>query len=269
MDGSRIIVRAMVGKRGLDFELDSGASGITLDGAVASEMGLKLYGRRSVVTAQRYQAGRSVIPLLSIGQFALRDLAVSVIPSLPERGNDTKVVGLLGFDFLAQAEFKIDYQNGRVTAYPKGKYAAPGDAGTIPLDVRLATGQPLVTAAINGISADRFVLDTGGEGTFMLFDYFVRRYPDALKKGTFGGDDARMQGVGGAFATRRYRATVSLGKVDFTDVDGYVVTSAGAYDAPEDGLIGSSFLRLFDVWLDYATSHVYLVPNAAGRSVGA
>lgn len=78
-----------------------------------------------------------------------------------------------------------------------------------------------------------------------------------------------MLGVGGAFSTRGYRAaSLGVGRLLFTNVDGYLVTTGGAFEGAEDGLIGSSFLRLFDVWLDYTTSHVYLVPNAKGQNAG-
>jgi predicted aspartyl protease len=268
VDGPRIIVRANVGKRGLDFEMDTGASSITLDAGVAQQLGLKVYSRYSAVTAQRYQTGRAVIPVLTIGAFELHDVAVDVIPTLQGQGGDTKVVGLLGFDFLAQAAYKIDYERARVTAYPSAGLTTPSAKDTIALDVRLGTGQPLITAAINGYSADRFVLDTGGEGSFVLFDYFARRYPDALKKGAYS-DGASMLGVGGAFSTRGYRAaSLTVGRLMFTNVDGYLVTTGGAFEGEEDGLIGSSFLRLFDVWLDYTTSHVYLVPNTKGQNAG-
>ena len=79
--------------------------------------------------------------------------------------------------------------------------------------------------------------------------------------------EVRYYGVGGAIDTRPYQlASVKLGHLNFQDFVGFRVTSCQSYDwGSDDGIIGTDFLRLFTVGLDYANGRVYLVPNAAGR----
>ncbi|MBV9647733.1 MAG: aspartyl protease family protein [Candidatus Eremiobacteraeota bacterium] len=261
----RIYVRATVGQRGLDFLLDTGASTLTLDGAIASQLGLSVIDQRSMVTVQRHSIGEAIVPRIDIGALRMKDVVVSVIPSLPKERTDTTIVGILGLDFLAQAVFKIDYEHGRVTAFRSDAFTPPGDPLTSTLPVRLGTGSPETTVVINGVKADRFTIDTGAAGTFLLFNYFVSRYPDVLKNGTYGEGESTFWGVGGFGTAKPYMLhELLLGKTKFTDTPGYVVASDSAFDWAQDGLIGSDFLRLYDVWLDYEYSRIYLVPNAHG-----
>ena len=73
----------------------------------------------------------------------------------------------------------------------------------------------MTDVTINGALGERFILDTGGVGTFLIFDYFARRYPEALKD---KGEGARsrpvvFRGIGGAFETRPYQiAELKLGE---------------------------------------------------------
>jgi hypothetical protein len=75
-------------------------------------------------------------------------------------------------------------------------------------------------------------------------------------------------GIGGVFAVTPYRMSmVRVAGWGLRDWIGYRIIS-GAYETTGlDGIIGSDFLRLFTVNLDYGNSRVYLVPNGAGRAL--
>ena len=137
------------------------------------------------------------------------------------------------------------------------------------LDARMGDGSPYVSVTINGALSERFAVDTGGAGTFMIFDAFARKHPEALVDKGGGGSLRDMQyfGVGGQIETRPYQlGSVKLGPLNFVDFVGYRVTSAQSYAGSDnDGIIGTDFLRLFTVGFDYANGRVYLVPNTAGR----
>ncbi|HEV2644313.1 MAG TPA: aspartyl protease family protein [Candidatus Elarobacter sp.] len=264
-----IVVRIMVGTRGLDFLLDTGASGITIDSGVARQLGLHAYAERSAVTAQRYTTARTIVPEMHIGELVMRDVAVQMIPDSDEVEPGYKAVGLLGFDFLSELGVTIDYEKKQVTAVREPDYVVPKGNHVIALDVRIGDGSPYVNVAVNGALSERFILDTGHAGTFMIFDAFARKHPEALVDKGGGGDLRNMEwyGVGGAIETRPYQlASVKIGALNFVDFVGYRVTNDRSYDfGSDDGVIGSDFLRLFTVGLDYASGHVYLVPNTAGR----
>jgi clan AA aspartic protease (TIGR02281 family) len=265
--GGHIIVRVTINGRGLDFVLDTGAPGIYIDLDVAKQLGLPLYARESAVAAGRYTTARTVVPEMHVGDLLLRNVALQAVPQGWNESPDVKTVGLLGFDFLAELGVTLDYLNQKVTVVPGLDYVPPSDPHTIQLDVRIGTGQPLASVRLNGALGERWILDTGAPGTFLIFDYFARRYPAALH------DDHGLgaqrgpvlhYGIGGSFQARPFAiANLVLAGVDFTDVVGYLVTSRGSYDFDGDGVIGAKFLGLFTVGLDYGNSSVYLVPTAA------
>jgi len=266
---SHVYVRVNIGNRGLDFVLDTGASGITIDSGVARELGLTEYGKHSAVTAGRYTTARTIVPEMHVGDLVMHDVAVQEIPQGWQTASDVKEVGLLGFDFLAELGVTIDYEHERVTVVPGVAYAPPTDRQTVAIDVRIGSGQPRTNVTVNGALGERWVLDTGGAGTFMIFDYFARRHPEALKDrgGGRDGPERQLYSIGGAIPAKAYQiASLKLANLNFVDFVGYRVTGSSSYASNVDGLIGADFLRLFTLGLDYQNSRIYLVPNRAGRA---
>jgi clan AA aspartic protease (TIGR02281 family) len=262
-----IYVRVTIAGRGMDFVLDTGASGIVLDTKVARDLGLRLYAEHSNVVAGRTTYARAVVPEMQTGPLAMRDVAVIVVPLGWKEAGHVRVAGLLGFDFLAQLGVTIDYENRRVTVVPSGAYAAPSDPHTSALDVRLGRGIPLVTASLDGAFAERVGIDTGGVGAFLLFDYFTRRNPAPLPDiDALGGGETTLAGVGGGFAaSSALVSSFEVGGFRFRNVRGSRVTSDQSFSQDSDGVIGEGLLRYFTLGLDYANERVYLTPNAEGR----
>jgi predicted aspartyl protease len=115
---NEFIVRVTIAGRGLDFILDSGAAGITLETDVAKELGLTAVARASnAVNAGRYTQTEVVVPEMRVGELLMHDVAVATLPRLAAEDTHMRVVGLLGFDFIAELGLKLDYEQGRVTAY--------------------------------------------------------------------------------------------------------------------------------------------------------
>ncbi len=267
----KFYVRVTIGGRGLDFLLDTGAAGITIDDDVARELGLTQYGRFSNgANAGRYIGSRVIVPHLAVGSLVGNDVVMHTTPHIaPINAGDMKPVGLLGFDFIGALALKLDYVHGTVTAFDPATFAAPTAPHTLALDVRLGTQQPMTDVMINGALGERFILDTGASAPLALFDYFQRRNRSALVDRGGGGAarNLRHYGVGGAFDVKPYQLdSVKIGSADFKGFLAYAVTSRQAYGVDEDGLIGTGFLNLFDVYLDYGNSRVYLEPNELGRA---
>lgn len=264
---SHVFVRVNVGSRGLDFILDSGAGGITIDNDVARELGLPAYEKRSAVTAGRYVTYRTIVPEMRIGDLVLRNVAVQVVPQGWQTPS-VKAVGLLGFDFFAELGVTIDYEHKKVSVVPGTAFSPPTDPLAIPIDVRIGSGQPNASVTLNGALGERWVIDTGGAGTFMIFDYFARRHPEAMRDRGYGGDQ-RLQvfsGIGGDVDAKPYQIrSLKFANIDFIDFVGYRVTDSRAYAESTDGIIGTTFLKLFTLDFDYTNSKLYFTPNAYGR----
>jgi predicted aspartyl protease len=264
-----VYVPVRIGRTEVEFVLDSGASGIVLDANVARRAGLRLYGEHAHVVAGRATYARAVVPELRVGPLAMRDVMAGVIPLGWTGKRSSRIGGLLGFDFLAQLGVTLDYEHRRITVVPGAAYVAPASPQTTALAARFGRGIPLVTASFDGAVAERVGLDTGADGSFLLFDYFTRRNPSALPQGPstgFDGPGAQV-GVGGAFSTSLvFAGTIELGQFALPAVIGARVTSERSYAQDIDGVIGGKVLRWFTVGFDYAHERVYLTPNAEGRA---
>jgi len=266
---NHIFVRVTIDGTGYDFTLDSGAGGITIDPSAVAKMHLKTFDKmQNAANAGRVDQATAQVSSMSIGSLTMHDIIVSEIPMTMDEGN-LHSVGLLGFDFLAELGVAIDYDHKTVTVHRYGTYTLPADKSTNVIPIRLDTQQPAVTARINGALAERVILDTGGFGPFLLFDYFARRHPEALVDNFGLGARAQpltVSGVGGVFATRAYDLPeIDLGSVRYKNFIGRVVTSK-SYGGNQDGLFGPDFLKIYDVFLDYPNGQIALTLNATGRS---
>ena len=271
IDRGRILVRVTIDGRGLDFQLDSGASGIVIDRDVARSLGLELRGRRSQTIAGTVQVARTVIPQVSIGDLTMRGLVVEALPFHHRADFSTRVVGLLGFDFLAGGMFKLDYQHGTVDAYRYDTLDLP--VGSVSLDAVLDDSVPVIGAKINGVRSDRFVLDTGADD-FVIFRSFALANPTAITDHSNNPilsrylSSIRAEGVGGKIDLRgSILQHVQVGPIRFDDYLAMITTGRNASFEYEDidGLIGSRFLRAFDVYLDYSNSRVAFVVNEESK----
>lgn len=268
IQNNRIYIRLDIMGRGLDFLLDTGAAALTLDQSVVRDLGLVVHGRASQTVAGSFVTGRVIVPTVAIGPLAMHDVVFRTVPLASNEAHGTRVVGLLGFDFLASCGIKIDYAHGTVDAERPGVFVPP--AATIPLNVRLNSGTPVVRATIGEATGDDFILDTGAAFSYVLFQRFARAHPDA----TSVSGDGRVRygsGVGGSLSFRSVAAKrVELGTWTFGDAIGVEALSPNALGFDnEDGLIGADILKLFTVFLDYATRHVYLTPNGRMQMVEA
>ena len=87
----RVIVRLTVSGRGLDFQLDSGASAIIFDRDVVRQLGLKTHGRWSTTVAGTFISGRAIIPKIAIGDVTMSDVVVEAAAVL--RASSTSARG--------------------------------------------------------------------------------------------------------------------------------------------------------------------------------
>jgi predicted aspartyl protease len=255
-----IVVRVQIGSRGLDFLLDSGADSIVVDAAVASELGLKSEGQHTTTIAGNVASSTVKIPEMKIGDLTLHDVTVDEIPYGHNVDADTKVLGLLGFDFFAGAAVTIDYAAGTVEATAPNAFV-PDPAAT-EVVARLNLGVPEVSLHIGPASGDRFVLDTGAQrATIVIFQHFVRLnaglIPDSIKSGS-GGHFANM--IGGTVESSPVRLNdVGFGPWRIPAFDGLVARSPASLDR-SDGLIGSDFLSFFRITLDESHGKLYVTP---------
>ncbi len=262
-------MRITIGGRGLDFVLDTGASGITLDNGVARQLGLPAYGTHSAITAQRYTTARTIVPEMHVGQLTMKNVAVQLVPDGQTKTFGVKSVGLLGFDFLAELGVTVDYEHERVTACHRTGLRCAGRHARDPARRADRRRQPDGHRRDQRRAGERFMIDTGGAGSFMIFDTFARKHPEALHDE--GGGDAfarsmTFEGVGGAITTKPYQIKSSdSGRSASTTSSVTASCRRAATKATTTASSGSTSSSCSTLGLDYANSRIYLVPNSFGR----
>jgi hypothetical protein len=262
-----VIVRLTINGRGLDFVLDSGSSGIVMDADVANQLGIKTFGRSIQTTAGPYVATQSIIPEIGIGPITLHNTYVECLPFSQQLDYGTRVVGLLGFDFIANAVVSIDYDHGIVTASPPDKFTQPTSG--IQLGATLDDGVPYVQAQIGNAVGDHFILDTGSDDV-VVFSSFADAHPDDVADEGFGRDFNAIvpfltaSGVGGEIPeTLTQVASYHFATVNFSDFLLFRTHGHTAFEGEDqDGLVGFDALKFFTVTLDYKDGTIYLQPGS-------
>ncbi len=261
IEAGRIYVRLTIGARALDFLLDSGSSSIALDEAVARSLGLLAYGRTSETIAGTFAAQRVIVPALGLGPLVMHDVVVRTGPLAENEGAHTRVVGLLGFDFLDAVGLKVDYGAGTVDALRPGAWVAP--PGSIPLPIRLNAQVPVMAVTVGEATGEDFIVDTGTPFDLVLFQRFVRAH--AATAGTVTSGAVRYgNGVGGSVPYRPFATDrMTLGPLAFSKPAAVAALPPAAlgFDT-NDGLVGSGALAHFSVFFDYAGERLYLAPPA-------
>lgn len=261
----RIYVRVAIGARTYDFMLDSGSSDIAIDAGTVHELGLTAFNRQEAIgAAGTFETRDAVIPSLQIGPLQMHDIVVTTLPNpLDQVPGELKVVGLLGFDFLATLGVTIDYQNGHVFVTRAQSYHPPQGPYVVALPVRLGSQIPTTTAAFDGAVSEHMIVDTGSNLPFVLYDDFLERNRGLLP--SFGTDYV-ISGVKGARLVHQYPIRdLKLGRLRFANFTGVGERNSDTYPGEPDGFFGVEFLQMFTVDLDYTDGMIYLTPNDLGR----
>lgn len=248
----RFVIRLMVAGRGLDFMLDTGASVMTIDPGVAKSLNLLLYGKSGVSIGGDLQMSRTRISDATIGDLHLRNVVFHTVPMTDQAG-DSKIVGLLGLDFLASAVFEIDLGHERLTAIPPGAFDSVNLGASVP--VELDDGIPRLAIRFAGTDG-HFALDYGADQTD-VYQHFIDHVPERL---TFeSGNSLIGHSVGGTFRLEAYTMRdLYLGTVHFETAPVLVPVNAPSFEFPGyDGLLGRNVLRNFDTFLDYGHGKAY------------
>jgi hypothetical protein len=267
-DGGVIIVRLTINGRGLDFQFDSGAAGIVLDADVARDLGLTTFGQRTAATAGTYTASKAIVPQIQIGDLTMKNVEVNCLPFNAQPDRQTKIVGLLGYDFIAGAVVKVDYQHATVDAFDPASFAPPkGHYYEMP--IKLDDRQPMVSARLGDAESGAFIVDTGAFGV-LVFPPFVNAHRQDLSYEVVSfGSFTFMPlifsgGVGGEVRLRPMIASAfHFADVGFDDFEVFEAVALSDFQGEDnDGLIGYEFLQYFNVYFDYKDSMLLFEPNS-------
>lgn len=267
ISGGIVIVKARIDTFAdlLNFVLDTGSGGISLDSSTAHYLGL------SILLSEKTIRGIAGIKRVEFTYDHTLKLPNLNVQHLDFHINDyelltsvygIKIDGIIGFSFLRRYIVKLDYDNLTMEVFTPGTYKYP--KGGYLLKPNFST-LPLQAAAIkdNRQVQSRFIFDTGAGLSFLLSSDFVEDSTLFKKGKKFYATQA--EGLGGKSQMRlTVGKEVKIGPYKFRKVpihvfdDDYNVTSYPLLG----GLIGNDILRRFNVVINYPEQSIHLKPNS-------
>jgi hypothetical protein len=266
LTGGIIIVRAAFDdfKDSLNFVLDTGSGGISLDSTTAAD--LKVEKKMSDKTVRGIAGMKTVeftydhslhIPGLTVEHLDFHINDYDILTS----AYGIRIDGIMGYSFLRRYIVSINYETLTFDVYtpgtfkyPRGGYLLRPQFTTLPMQSAVIRDNTLVGA--------KFYLDTGAGLCMLLNEDIVQ--DSALLRSKRKKYPTVAEGLGGK---KSMDLTVikemRLGPYRFRNVpvyifdDEYNITSYPVLG----GLIGNDILRRFNVIINYPEQQIYIRPN--------
>lgn len=270
LTGGVLILRATLDKfpDTLNFILDSGSSGISLDSTTVAELQLKPVASDRTI---RGIAGIKKVGFLYNRQLHFPRLTVD---SLDFHVNDYSILttvygeridGIIGYSVLKRYIIKIDYDSLKLDfwsrgtiRYPRGGYLFKPILSTLPIQFARVKDGTTHTA--------RFLHDIGAGVCLMLSKDFAEDSALLSKKRKLWAKEG--EGVGGKIDMHlTVIKEFKFGPYRFRNVPTYIfedVYNVTSYPYL-GGLIGNDILRRFNSIINYDKRDIYLVPNSHYR----
>jgi hypothetical protein len=266
LSGGIMILQARVGeaKDTLNFVLDTGSGGISLDSVTVQKLKLPAIPTEKII---RGLNGMRTVSFVNGQTLHLPGLSVE---NLDFHVNDyellssvygMKIDGIIGFSFLRRYIVKIDFDEDAIEVYtpgsykyPKGGYLLKPNFSTLPLQPAFIKDSRLILG--------RFIFDTGAGLNMLLSEDFASDSAVFKKGRAFFPTQA--EGLGGKkLMSLSLLREVRVGTYKFKKVpvhvfsDDYNVT---AYPQM-GGLIGNDLMRRFNMIVNYPEMSIHIKPN--------
>ncbi|HXB84095.1 MAG TPA: aspartyl protease family protein [Candidatus Acidoferrum sp.] len=231
------------------FELDSGASSITLDRNLVRRLGGHEFGKYPGSKGGTVEFANAVLPRLDIGPVYATDLAVGVIDhDYIKEG--VHVVGLLGCDFIASRPLGIDFRSQTVIL---ASVPSATDPRWISVQTPLESCRPAIRVRLENEPAT-LVLDLGAPDTIINEDLY-----DRIAASVHEIDTTRVTFVGGQIldATQYVVPYASAGGLSLGPLLAGVVANGRGQDLDNDGFVGLNVLHNYRIVFDYRHERTY------------
>ncbi|MBX3239105.1 MAG: aspartyl protease family protein [Chitinophagaceae bacterium] len=264
--GGVITIQALVNNYTdtLNFILDTGSGGISLDSATVSELSIPTEPSERTI---RGIAGIRKVNFLYNARLHLPGLTID---SLNFHVNDyeilssvygIKIDGIIGYSFFSQYIVNLDFDNSTLTVYTPGKFRYKRRGQILK---PLLTAIPIVNSQFSewGKFDARFYFDTGAGLCYLISSSYAN---DSLVfKANKKSFLTQAEGLGGKTSMRvTTLKRVKLGRYTFKNVPTYVyddIYNITAYPYLA-GLIGNDLLRRFNMTINYPKKEIHIVPN--------
>lgn len=266
LTGGIVIVQATLDdmKDSLNFVLDTGSGGISLDSITCLNYNIKTERSDKMV---RGIAGVKQVKYAYDHTLNLPGLSV---PHLNFHINDydilstsygVKIDGIIGYSFFIKYIVSINYDEHYLDIYTQGNYKYPRGGYILK---PLFTTLPIQGAAVedNSEIKARFYMDSGAGLCMLLSENFSKDSTIFRKKRKMY--KTLAEGLGGQTdMTLTILKNVKLGPYRFRNVPTYVFADSFNVTAYPTlgGLIGNDLLRRFNIVLNYSKREIHIKPN--------
>jgi hypothetical protein len=256
----------------LQFILDTGSAGISLDTSTCLRLGIPLTPSDKIV---RGVGGSKKVSFAMNRTLILPGL---VVDSLDFHINDYELIsqvyglqvdGIMGYSLLSRYVVQVDYDTETIAIYTKGHFVYPKGGMLMRPSLTLI---PIVTAQLrNGKTQrnTRYYFDTGAGMCLLLSKQFVEDSTVlSSRKKQRKVIQTEAQGLGGKMSMDITTIQeFKLGNYSFRNVPVYLfddISNITAYPFL-GGMVGNDLLRRFNLYLNYGKKEIYLVPNSHYR----
>ncbi len=267
LTGGVVILQATLGNipDTLNFILDTGSSGISLDSTQIEVMKLKPTPSERTI---RGIAGIRKVSFLYNQQLKFPGM---VIDSLDFHINDYSILtavygeridGIIGYSVLNRYIIKLDYDSLKLEFWSKGTIRYPRGGYLLKPVINMLVAQTARVKDEETINS-RFFYDMGAGVCMLLTKDFVNDSALMGKKKKYWRKEG--EGLGGKIDMElTVIKELKLGPYRFRRVPVYIfddVYNVTSYPYL-GGLIGNDILRRFNIILNYAKGDIYIIPNS-------
>ena len=270
LNGGIVVLKALLDHHAdtLNFILDTGSGGISIDSATASHYALPITESDRVVKGiggvkplRFYKNGTLHLPGLEVNAL---DFHINDYELLSEVYG-FHVDGIIGYSFLRRYIVSIDYDQNLISVYEPGSFDYPKRGAKIPATF---TTIPVVEQTVSDerILSARMFFDIGA-GLCMLFsEQFVQDslFLSSNKKTVY----TQVEGIAGKISMRYTTIRkLRIGPFRFRKVPLHIYEDdVNVFNYPSvNGLVGNDLLRRFNQVINYPDQVIHLTPNSHYR----
>lgn len=266
LTGGIVIVHAKLAEFSdtLNFIMDTGSSGISLDSSTAEYLKLK------PVPTEKTIRGIAGIRKVSFLYNQKLHFPALTIDSLNFHINDYSILtavygeridGIIGYSVFSRYILKVDYDSMNLSFWTRGTIRYPRGGYLLKPTINLLVAQQLRVRDEKPVTS-RFLYDMGAGVCMLLTKDFVAdsNFLDKKKKRW----TKEGEGLGGKIDMElMVLKEIRLGPYRFRNIPVYIFDDENNVTSYPymGGLLGNDILRRFNVILNYARSDIYLVPN--------
>ena len=265
--GGVMVIRARYGNipDTLNFILDTGSGGISLDSMTCEEFQIPLVATDTTITGI---AGvrkvsftfnqKLLLPGLTVENLNFHVNDYSVLSSV----YGEKVDGIIGYSFLSRYIVAIDFDSSMISVYRPGNFKYP-PFGTVLHPVLTALPIQWVNIRDKAKLGFNFYLDTGAGLCFLMSEQFAKDSAVLLSKRK--PVITQAEGMGGKLQMRlTLIRELKIGPYRFHYVPTYLYTdhyNVTSYPFT-GGLVGNDLMRRFNMVLNYPRREIHILPNS-------